>query len=135
MERWYLRAHEDRHSPTTSLFPRHMLLTLVVDALGRPVGDADAASGKAGAQGIPDAAPPSDLAPSRLGQHRLGRRGKLVGDLVLPRPAAPSDGEDECDVGEIELLVLGDAHGPGEAAPAQVLSKGGGQAVAGIGQP
>ena len=103
------RAAPLAHQP--GLFPRPVLLALVVDALGQPVGDADAAGGKAGAQGPPGAAPPGELAPSGPGQHRLGGRGKLVGDPVLAGPAAPGDGEDERNIGAIDLLVLGDAHG------------------------
>jgi len=74
------------------------------------------------------------LAPSRFGQHRLGGGGELVGDLVLPRPAAPGDGEDERDIGRVDLLVLRDAHGPGEAASAEALSERCGQTIAGVRQ-
>ena len=92
------------HQP--SLLSRHVLMAFVVDALGRAVGDADAAGGKARAQGPFGAAPPGDFAPSSLGQHRLGGCGELVGDLVLPRPAASRHREDERDIGWIDLLML-----------------------------
>jgi hypothetical protein len=48
--------------------------------------------------------------------------------------AAHGDGEDECDVVRVDLLMAGNADGPGKAARAQRLTELGAHAIAGVGE-
>lgn len=66
----FVRRAPFAHQP--SLFSWHMLLDLVIDALGRTIRDADAAGGKGRAPGGLGAVLLGELVPSGCSQHRLG---------------------------------------------------------------
>jgi len=44
---------------------------------------------------------------------------------MLARPSMARDGKDQSDIMGIDLLMLGNADGPGEAARTQALAKSG----------
>lgn len=52
--------------------------------------------------------------------------------MVLPGAPAPCDGNDHGNVGGIDLLLVWDAHGPGQAAFAQTLAEWSAQPIVSI---
>ena len=68
------------------------------------------------------------------GQRGLGGNRRLVGDVVLAALAGFGDGEDQGDLGGIDVLASRQPHGPEQAAFAQRLTEWPTGAVTGIGQ-
>src|SRR3954463_3666460 len=54
--------------------------------------------------------------------------------MPLPRTTAASDGENQADLGRVDLLVAWNAHGPAQAARAKALAERGAHAIAGVGR-
>lgn len=67
--------------------------------------------------------PPADLLPFLIGQYRLGGDWGPVGDVVLAAPSGFRDGEDQRDVGWVDVLAPRQAHRPQQTALAQSLSE------------
>src|SRR6202167_2760401 len=76
-----------------ALTHRHVLHPLLMDALGRTIGDPHAHGGEGGRQRTFGSFAPADASPLRGGEHVFGRRGKLIGDMALTRPP-PSGGRE-----------------------------------------
>src|SRR3990167_8679244 len=111
-----------------------MLCAHIVDTLRRSVCDPHTNRGKAGRELAFGATPPTDLVPFRCLQRGLCRYRGDVGYRVLSRASASGNGKDHADVGRVDLLLERNAHRPGEAAFAQALPEGGGEAISSIGK-
>ena len=117
-----------------SLLARHVLHPLLMDALGRTIGDPHAHGGEGGRQRTFGSFAPTDASPLRGGEHVFSRRGKLIGDMALTRPPASGGREHERDVARVDFLQLRDSDRPLEAARIEPLTERRGKAIACIRQ-
>jgi hypothetical protein len=60
-----------------------------MDALWRSIGDPQAHGGEGGGQRPFGSLTPADASPLCGGENVFGRRGELIGNMVLARPPAP----------------------------------------------
>ena len=77
---------------------------------------------------------PADPLPFRYGQQRFGRDWRPIWDVVFARPSSFRDGEDQSDVGGIDVLASRHPYRPSQAALAQSLTERPAGAVPGIGK-
>src|SRR5215467_4859256 len=111
-----------------------MLLALVFDPLGWPIGCTHADSSETGLELSFRASTPSDALPFGAGQHVLGRHRQNIWNGVLTPTAASGDWEDELHADRVDLEVTRDADGPAQVATRQRLAERCALPVAGIGQ-
>jgi hypothetical protein len=116
------------------LVARHALHAIVAHPVLVAVCHTDTSSDKPACQAASGAAPPVDRLPSLAGQHGLGRDRRLVGDVVLALLAGLGDGEDQGDIGRINVMAPRQPHRPPQAALAQGLAERSAGAVPGIGE-
>ena len=100
-----------------------------MDALGWSVGHADTGDREPSRKASIGSAAPANRLPSGTFKHCLCRYRLHVWHMALAGAAASCDREDHGNVVRVDLLLIGDAQGPCEAAFAQALPEGRGKAV------
>jgi hypothetical protein len=94
----------------------HALHTVVEHAVLVAIGDANTVRRKETSQSTFSASAPSDPLPFLFGQQLFcGDRG-LIRDMIFPRLSLLRDGEDQGDVGGIDVLASRQTHRPIKAA-------------------
>jgi hypothetical protein len=83
----------------------------------------DTAGGEATGQQALGALSPTDLSPFLSGQHRLGGNRRPVRNMVFAALSRFCDGEDQGDVGWVDVLAARQTHRPQQTALAQSLAE------------
>ncbi len=94
------------------LVARHALHTITEHPVLVAIGNPDTASGEETCQPTFGAPSPADLSPFLCGHHRLGGDRRMVGDVVVAGLSGFCDGEDQGNVGPIDVLASRQANGP-----------------------
>ena len=105
------------------LVARHAWHAIVEHPVLMAIRNADAASCKGACQPTSGAASPADLLPFLIGQHRIGRDRRPVRDVILAAPARLRDGEDQGNIGRIDVLASRKPSCPQQAALNQSLAE------------
>src|SRR5215471_20045708 len=106
-----------------------MLLALILDPLRRSVGDPDANGGKTSFQSTLGPVSPAHILPLGIGEHVFGCPRQDVRNVPLAGTPSHSNRPDQLDADRVHLEVTGDAHGPGQPACREPLSKRRAEAV------
>jgi hypothetical protein len=96
--------------------------------------NADTAGREETCQPAPRAPPPANRSPFPSSQQRLGSDRELIRDVVLAGPSRLRDGEDQSNVGEINVLASRQTRRPQQTALTQSLTERAAGAVPGIGK-
>src|SRR5271154_4789465 len=78
------------------------------------------------------APPPANLSPFPSSQQRFGSDRELIRDVVLAGPSRLRDGEDQSNIGGINVLASRQTHPPPQTALTQSLTERAAGAVPGI---
>jgi hypothetical protein len=96
--------------------------------------NADTAGREETCQPAPRAPPPANRSPFPSSQQRLGSDRELIRDVVLAGPSRLRDGEDQSNVGEINVLASRQTRRPQQTALTQSLTERAAGAVPRIGK-
>ena len=105
------------------LLARHALHTIIEHPVLMAIGNADTAGREETCQPTFCAPPPADLLPFPSRQHRFSRERGLIRDVVFARLSCLGDGEDQGNVGGIDVLAPRQSHRPQQTALAQSLAE------------
>ena len=98
------------------------------------ISNANAAGREETCQPTFGAPPPADSLPFPFSQQRFGRDGRLIRDLVFAGPSSLRDGEDQSNLGGIDVLASRQTHRPPQTALAQSLTERPARAIPRIGK-
>ena len=102
---------------------RHALHTIIEHSVLMAIRNADTAGREETGQPTFCAAPPIDPLPFSSSQQRFGRDWGLIRDVVFAGLSGLRDGEDQGNVGGIDVLASRQTHRPQQAAHAQSLTE------------
>ena len=105
------------------LVARHALHTIIEHPVLMTIGDADTAAREETCQPTLGAPPPADLLPFLSGQQSFSGERRLIRDMVFARLSSLRDGEDQGNVGGIDVLAPRQTHRPQQTALAQSLTE------------
>ena len=111
-----------------------MLLALILDPLGRSVGDPHPNGGKTSFQSTLGPVSPTHILPLGIGEHVFGGPRQEVRNIPLAGTPSHSNRPDQFDADRVHLEMTRDANGPGQPACREPLSKGRTEAVSCIRQ-
>jgi len=102
---------------------RHALHTVIEHPVFVAIRNADAASREETCQPPFRAPAPADLLPFRSGQRRFSGDRGLIGDMVFAGLAGFRDGENQSNIGGIDILASRHPYCPQQTALVQSLTK------------
>jgi len=94
------------------LIAGHALHTIIEHAVLMAIRKSDTAGGEVTGQRALGSLSPTNLSPFLSGQHRLGGNRRPVGNMVFAALSSSCDGEDQGDVGWIDVLAARQPHRP-----------------------
>src|SRR5271154_5881043 len=108
----FLPAGRPAFADEPNLVARHALHAVVVHAVLMAIRKADASGCKETCQPTFGASPPVDPSPFPFGQQGFSRDWKSIRHAIFALPSGLRDGEDQSDVGGIDVLASRQSHGP-----------------------
>ena len=105
------------------LVARHALHTIIEHPVLMAIRNADTAGREETCQPTFGAPPPADPLPFPFGQQRFSRDRGLIRDVVFAGLSGLRDGEDQGNVGGIDVLASRQTHRPQQTALAQSLTE------------
>jgi len=118
-----LLASRPAFADEPDLVARHALHTIIAHAVLMAIRNADTAGREETCQPTFGAPPPADLLPFSTGQQRFSRDRGLIRDVVFAGLSGLRDGEDQGNVGGIDVLASRQTHCPQQTALAQSLTE------------
>ena len=119
----FLLAGRPAFADEPDLVARHALHTIIEHAVLMAIRNADTAGREETCQPTFGAPPPTDLLPFPSGQQRFSRDRGLIRDVVFAGLSGLRDGEDQGNVGGIDVLASRQTHRPQQTALAQSLTE------------
>ena len=130
----FLLAGRSAFADEPDLVARHALHSVIEHAVLMAIRHADTAGREETCQPAFRAPPPANLSPFSSSQQRFGSDRELIRDVVLAGPSRLRDGEDQSNVGEINVLASRQTRRPQQTALTQSLTERPAGAVPGIGK-
>ena len=119
----FLLASRPAFADEPDLVAWHALHTIIEHAVLMAIRNADTAGREETCQPAFGAPPPADLLPFLSGQQRFSSDRRLIRDVVFSGLSGLRDGEDQGNVGGINVLASRQTHRPQQTALAQSLTE------------